>query len=240
MRTTKIILLLAASLTLSSCITYNKPPLIFVTKTSIGLDAGVSAVEQGGGLYFYKRFEGIIDPLEGHKAQSVLAKLNFGTSSGDNVGQWIAAGDAATILAGNQTVAIALTGKDIQLATSFQQGINLKHLVLYADIQNKLMKYPKMKNISTEIDTVSKSIFDKLFNESKLNPDNNKEFAKTFSALVAEYNNCNNKKENCKLKDNVSVTELSKEIDDKLNALLAIMIGQLTNILTKEQKLWIQ
>lgn len=126
MKKYNVILLIAVSLFLSAC-SSNK--LIFITKTSFGVDIGINGADNGAHIGF-KRFEGVIDPLKGctkngctkgRKAQSVLAKLNFGVNQENkqnaNVAQWFATGEAATILADKDTIYSALTGKDIRLTT---------------------------------------------------------------------------------------------------------------------------
>ena len=232
MKKFSIVLLITASLLLSSCVTYKKPPLIFVTKTSIGLDASVGTTEQGGGVYIYKRFEGIIDPLEGHKAQSVLAKLNFGASSGSNVEQWIAAGDAATELAKRESIAVALSGKNIKLATSFKKGISVSDLSFIVNFYDKVIKdgNNRQKEVITTINETSKKIlvkFQKVYEEPGIGDTD-------FHLLVGLYSKCN-KNQECNINTGKTIAELNADIEKKLSDSIIKIIGIANNLLINKK-----
>lgn len=244
MKIIKIVLLVTIGLVLSAC----GDRLVFVTKTSVGVDVGLNGADNGIHIGF-KRFEGVVDPLKGcaneactkgKKAQSLLAKLNFGLSqekqndnNSANVAQWFATGKAATILAGKDAVAIALTGKDIKLSTSFQQGIDLSQLSLWGTIYDILKESGKYDEIISSTDKKSKIILSAMFKKEKESIDNNATYP--FPKLMGYYRNCNTHGNNCRLKDNKKITELTEKIDQALEKSMIEMLELLNELLTKEK-----
>lgn len=227
MKIIRIVLLVTIGLVLSAC----GDRLVFVTKTSIGVDVGVGSSVENSMHIGFKRIEGVIDPIRCNKdhsgketceAQSVLAKLNFGVVSGDsenndpnvNVAQWFATGEAATELAEHrEIVALALAGKDIKLATSFQQGIDLPQLSIIKSLSSKYNKLNQEK--MDVINKISQQILSEYSRDDSTN--------KRFYNLVAFYEECNSGK--CDFKGAKTFNQLSTSIDNKLATLLIEMIN---------------
>lgn len=230
MKIFKIVLLVMTGFILSSC---NNDSLIFVTKTSFGVEAGVGGAENGINIGF-KRFEGVIDPLNKkpdgrHEAQSVLAKLNFGVSQSNNdvaVAQWFATGEAATELARNGNGVIALIGKNI---VSFRKGLNLSQLSLIKNIYSENKVTGNNEEIINSMDDVSKSILLKFakLKEGKCPSYNG------FADLILFYNKVNkpNGVSGCELKTGKKSHQLNREIDIKLGGLIAQMIDKVKQLI---------